>query len=311
VPVPAGIFTRTWRYLFGSNNRAAEQLVQLPPSTGSLRVADLSSSLSRIEKSNKKIEKKLNESNQKIEVSMRATAALALRNFNAYRSMTQTSAGINKVKQEELRKRFYFHCQYSDKPAVENGTTQAVCALSGRVGRLKLAHLVPASAPQDIRDVLKMPNNQSGIWSVRNVLLLGYGIEDAFDHLRISFSAHPLRSGVFYMKVWDEAVRAELIFDEAKVQVQEGDNTIGYYEGVELKLALPNGVQLVPFKRALSYQEFLCFAYSTLPTRECPNDFSSDIGDQRTQKRSDLLVLRNSLEKEIQNEADSEVGESD
>jgi hypothetical protein len=70
------------------------------------------------------------------------------------------------------------------------------------------------------------------------------------------------------MKVWDEAVRAELIFDEAKVQVQEGDNTIGYYEGVELKLALPNGVQLVPFKRALSYQEFLCFAYSTLPTRK-------------------------------------------
>jgi hypothetical protein len=41
------------------------------------------------------------------------------------------------------------------------------------------------------------------------------------------------------------------------------------------------------------------------------HDFSSDIGDQWMQKRSDLLVLRNSLEKEIQNEADSEVGESD
>lgn len=73
----------------------------------------------------------------------------------------------------------------------------SLCALSGRFGRLNLAHLVPACAPEDIRNLLKMPNGQSGIWSVRNVLLLGFGIEHAFDHLRISFSAHPLRSGVF------------------------------------------------------------------------------------------------------------------
>lgn len=240
---------------------------------------------------------------------MRTTAALALRDFNAYRSMTQTSAGLNKPKQEELRKRFYDHCQYCDKPT--DGRTQAVCALSGRTGCLKLTHLVPASAHEDIRDMLKMPNDPSGIWSVRNVLLLGYGIENAFDRLRISFSLHPLRSGVFCMKVWDEAVRTALIWDDAKVQVQEGDNTIGFYEGVELKLALANGVQLNPFKRALSYQEFLCFACSTVPIREYPHDFSSDPGNHWMQKRGDLLVLRGSLQKEIENETDSVVGESD
>ncbi len=108
------------------------------------------------------------------------------------------------------------------------------------------------------------------------------------------------------MKIWDDTVRNELIWDDAKVLELEGDNTIGFYEGNELKLALASGVQLEPFKRALSYQEFLCFSYSILPTRECPQDFSSEIGgDLWMQKRNDLLVLRGSLEKDIEAETDA------
>lgn len=109
------------------------------------------------------------------------------------------------------------------------------------------------------------------------------------------------------MKVWDATVRNELIWDDAKVRMSEGDNTIGYYEGAELQLALRNGMTLDPFKRALSYQEFLCIAYSHLPSTQCPQDFSSEIGDEWLQKRSDLLVLRSSLEKDIELETDGDI----
>ena len=138
------------------------------------------------------------------------------------------------------------------------------------------------------------------------MLLLSWCIEEAFDRLRISFSAHPLQNDVFVMKVWDDSVRNELIWEGAQVLAVEGDNTIGYYEGASLILALPNSTtRLQPFKRALSYQEFMCFAQTTQPIRDCPGDFSStDFGESWTQKRGDLLVLRQALNKEIDQETD-------
>jgi hypothetical protein len=196
-----------------------------------------------------------------------------------------------------------------ESPIQNSGKVQAVCALTGRAGRLKLAHIVPASTSEDIRRVLKLPDDETGIWSCRNVLLLCCNIERAFDSLRISFSSNPLNERVYTMRVWDFTVRSELIWENATRHAIDGDNTIGHYETHGLQLRLTNDLQLDPFKRALCYQEFMCFARSRLPSDQCPRDFSSDIGEDWIMKRNDLLVIRSSLDKVIENETAATAGD--
>jgi len=53
----------------------------------------------------------------------------------------------------------------------------ARCVLTGRTGdgrkdTLKMAHLVPASADEDILSALKLSNDEHGVWSLRNVLII-------------------------------------------------------------------------------------------------------------------------------------------
>jgi len=148
----------------------------------------------------KKIDTTVQTLGKKIDTSLRTTAHLSLKAFNAYYDMSQTSEGKNNSKQKEIRNKFYEVCGISDSPAEKGtGVQQAVCALTGRAGKLKLAHLVPASAGAPIRNVLKLSDDADGIWSFRNVLLLSMNIESEFDRMKLSFSAVPTQENTFIM----------------------------------------------------------------------------------------------------------------
>jgi hypothetical protein len=88
---------------------------------------------------------------RKVDVSLRTSFGLALTAFDAYGNMTQTSAGNNKQRQEEIRRNYYDYCGITKDPN-DKEKSPAICVLTGRSGdgnknTLKLAHLVPASAP--------------------------------------------------------------------------------------------------------------------------------------------------------------------
>jgi hypothetical protein len=142
------------------------------------------------------------------------------------------------------------------------------------------------------------------IWSFRNVLLLAWNTEDCFDRTKLSFVPNALYEGCYFMKIWDDSIRSALIWDDAKVTIEENDNTIGYYENRPLNLKMKNGTQLEPFKRCLSYQHYCCFIKSKLQG-EAPGDFGSDPGGQNVH-RNDIMILRKSLQKDIKAEAESE-----
>jgi hypothetical protein len=109
---------------------------------------------------------------------------------------------------------------------------------------------------------LKLRNDEAGIWSLRNVLLLGHDIARAFHRTRLSFEPHPLQQNTYTLKIWDPGVRGELVWHGAAEEKVVGDNTIGFYEGHSLHLHLhvhvPSGATLIPFKRCLSYQHYMC-----------------------------------------------------
>jgi hypothetical protein len=251
-----------------------------------------------------RIENNFHSTMRKVDVIMRTTAAITFRNFDAYDKMTETSAGKTQKKQEDIRKKYYDHCGISDDRNKE-GTTQATCVLTGRSGKLKLAHLLPASADSDIQKTLRLSNDEYGVWSLRNVMLLSWNIEYYFDRKKLSFIQSPLYNDVFILKIWDSEVRDSLIFDGAKVFSMEGDNKIGFYENRQLQLIMPNGVKLQPFKRCLSYQAFVSFYNTNLLNDAVPSDFGSD-NETWLSKREDMLVMRKSLEKEVVREVEEE-----
>eukprot|EP01031_Cornospumella_fuschlensis_P036618 gene36618-44421_t len=223
--------------------------------------------------------------------------------------MSETSAGKNKPKQEQLRMTYYDEYGLSDDPTKKPGTARARCALTGRSGKLKLAHLLPASSDADIKNSLKISSGDDGIWSFRNVLLLSWNIEYYFDRKKLSFVQNALHADQFDLKIWDSAVAQELIFDGAEVSSFEGDNKIGYCVGRPLNLVMPNGKILQPFIRCLSYQAFMSFCAAKLLHGDIPNDFSSDYeGNQDwLSKRRDFLVMRKSLDKIIESESEEEL----
>jgi len=193
-------------------------------------------------------------------------------------------------------------------------SSPAVCVLTKRMGKLKLklAHLLPASTQIDILKTLKISDDNYGLWSIRNVLLLCWNIEYYFDRKKQSFLQSPLDSNIFILKIWDPKVAEELIFDGAKEESEIGDNKIGFYENKPLHLEMPNGITLRPFKRCLSYQAFISFCDSQLLYDAVPPDFGS-VDETQTwlSKRSDLLLLRKSLDKTVDQEVEEQVRDID
>ena len=259
-----------------------------------------------LKKLDEKLDEGLKKSDEKFDAVIRISAASTFRAFDAYDLMTETSKGKSGPKQEKIRIQYYDHCGISNDPDKE-GSSPASCVLTNRRGKLKLAHLLPASTRPNILETLKISEDEFGLWSIRNVLLLCWNIEKYFDKKKLSFLQSPLQSNIFLLKIWDPTVAEELIFDGAKEESVRGDNKIGFYEDKPLQLVMPNGIELQPFKRCLSYQAFICFWDSQLLNDAVPRDFSSfDETQTWLSKRGDLLLLRKSLQKTIDQEVEEQ-----
>lgn len=125
---------------------------------------DLASALSRIEG-------KIDITQRKIDITQRTTFEFALRSFDAYGNMTQTSGGNKKPLQEKIRKDYFEFCGICNtNDPHDESKTLACCVLTGRTGEgrqktLKLAHLVPASTSRDILRTIRLSNDENGVWS--------------------------------------------------------------------------------------------------------------------------------------------------
>jgi hypothetical protein len=171
--------------------------------------------------------------------------------------------------------------------------------ITGLNGDLAAAHLVPLNISKKIASSLALENELN---NVRNILILNHGIEQAYDKQRISFiPGNPLSNNDFVLKIWDDSVRNEPISKNSKV-------LIGEYEHASLKLTFPGGKVHFPFKRALSYHNFLTFMKWSLHNNEIHNneepvDFSSDHGGNWNKDR---LYWMNDLRKKIHRETADE-----
>ena len=242
-------------------------------------------------------------------MSLRSIASMALRSFDAFNNMSQTSQGNHKELQNIFRRDYYNNYNLTDdlNKVKTESKQQAVCALTQQPEKLKLAHLVPVSTSCDIRATLKLSGNE--IWSFRNALLLSWNIKAAYDRKRLSFVEVPLHIGHYCLQIWDESVKYELIFENAKVMRDDGDNMIGFYEGKFLNLNLDNNQKLNPFRRCLSYQALVSFLSSD--EVNAPTDFSSLTGEELEEwerKKEDILMFRSNLDRVIEEEVDDEDG---
>lgn len=141
-------------------------------------------------------------------------------------------------------------------------------------------------------------------------MLLSCNIERAFSQKRLSFEPNPLKQNTYILKVWDSSVEGELLWDDAKEDAVAADNTIGFYNGHQLQLRMPSGVDFNPFKRCLSYQHLMCYVQSNKHSLLAPaaGDFASGIGNNGLNR---LTVLQRGLEKEVCNEVAEEEKEKE
>ena len=99
--------------------------------------------------------------------------------LNVYDKISHSSGSKKSESQSSLRTRYYDFCNLKDNTAY--------CVLTGRNGRLKLAHLLPASADKKTLQMLKLTSDDNGRWSLSNVLLLSWNVELYFDQLNLEY----------------------------------------------------------------------------------------------------------------------------
>lgn len=107
-------------------------------------------------------------------------------------------------------------------------------------------HILPSSTTEEVAAILEM--SLDDLQSVRNGLFLCKGIEESFDQLALSFvPSNVLLPNQYKMVIWKDRYREKLIFKNKGAK-------IGQYDNFTL-----NKGELLPFRRALSYQAFLAF----------------------------------------------------
>jgi hypothetical protein len=147
------------------------------------------------------------------------------------------------------------------------------CMLTGGNGKLKLAHLLPLNVSDAIAKSLDIKGRLN---DYRNCLLLSEHVEEAYDSLRISFvpSANVLQENEFVMKIWDETVLDEGIFNN----VTTSNRKIGEFIDKPLELMV-NGQVHRPFKRVLAFHNFICFMKWSIYSGELKEDIK-DFGSE-------------------------------
>jgi hypothetical protein len=89
----------------------------------------------------------------------------------------------------------------------------ATCWLTGEVGYVQVAHIIPDSARKLVLDRLGLETNFKNSLDLSqplNLMILRSDDEEAFDRLELTFVAKDLlHTSTFILKIWDESVRAD------------------------------------------------------------------------------------------------------
>ena len=178
------------------------------------------------------------------------------------------------------------------------------CALTGLRGKITLAHILPRRSKSLIRKYLGLvPSDMN---SHRNLVFLCFNIEKAFDAMKISFVPQDALHDALVMKIWDESVRSDPIFDGSLI-------TIGEFERQALNFSLVGSDSVTreyaPFRRCFAYQALMCFCrHSVLLGDEPPSEErgSGDFPDYVALRKRLLDMhasFRRGMKKEIEEEA--------
>lgn len=151
---------------------------------------------------------------------------------------------------------------------VKDSNGKVACMVSGLLGsheQVLAAHIHPQSSPIDTLNYAGL--TRAEVDSVRNGLLLGVGIEKAFDRLDISFvPLSPVTPNRFIMRIWTPNGLAtsgiKKTYHPGDVRLlplwksKRNPRRIGRFEGSEL---VYGAVDKLPLRRALSYQAWLAY----------------------------------------------------
>lgn len=174
---------------------------------------------------------------KELELQAKFTLEVAMMHFNAYQNVSQTSASKVEFLASTIRTDF--------------GIAGAKCALTGHERGVILAHILPRSAKQHIREMLGIFDAEL-LNGPRNLIFLCENIEKKFDRLQLSFVTEmrgpPLREALV-MKIWDDNIRDVPIYPGSSF-------TIGSYENHELNLNTGGSIttQYNPYRRCFAYQ---------------------------------------------------------
>ena len=170
------------------------------------------------------------------------------------------------------------------------------------IPNVKLAHILPRSTKVHIRESLSM--GALDVDDLRNMLVLCSGLEESFDRRLISFipNTDPFTGG-FQVKFWKEEFKSIPLY-------RGSDRTIGEFDGSRLNLIV-NGKQHLIFRRALSFQAFMC--YNKWKTEQVEGlifptncDLSDYQGSYKYLYKKMEAIYLNQLKKDIKAETEEE-----
>jgi hypothetical protein len=215
--------------------------------------------------------------------------------LDPWHSLTATSVGECEISQRTLAAKYGMPV-----PCMVSGIVPPSSPI--RIPILKLAHILPRSTKAHILRSLGL--GVQDVDDLRNMLVLCNGLEEAFDRQFISFvpNTNPFQGG-FQVKFWKDEFK--------NFPLHKGsERTIGEYDRMPLNLSV-NGNEHVIFRRALSYQAFMCYVKwknekvpgLILPT-DC--DVSEYVGAYRETKANYLKQLETDIKSEIEQDDDEE-----
>ena len=146
--------------------------------------------------------------------------------------------------------------------------------------------------------------------SHRNLVFLCFNIEKAFDAMKISFVPQDVLHDALVMKIWDDSVRTDPIFDGSLI-------TIGEFERQALNFSVVGSDSVTreyaPFRRCFAYQALMCFCrHSVLLGDEPPREErgSGDFPDYDALRKK-LLDMHASFRRGLKTEIEEEGAEEE
>jgi hypothetical protein len=246
--------------------------------------------LANLENETTKLVRSLNE---KLDELIPFVCEISLKDCNLW---TPSKTGL--VTDEKYRANLMKEMGYSSNP---KDRRLPVCMVSGLYGsgeKVVCGHIVPHRSDRDKSKALGLTDAE--INSNKNLVFWARGIENAYEHLQLSFIRivetvdGELRE-CFAMKIFDDSIRNLPLWDGCK-------NIIGEFEGCSLKLTSKfNNNRHEVLKRGLSFQAYQSYVHWAINDpvilQQCL--FASP-GKYKFRKEMDLLLK--TLQKDIEEE---------